>query len=48
MDCIVHAVTKSQTGLSDLHFHFSLSFKVQVSLVVQMVKNLSAMQETQV
>ena len=25
MDCIVHGVTKSQTGLSDLHFHF-LSF----------------------
>ena len=38
MDCIVHEVTKSRTGLSDLHFHFSLSFKVQVSLVAQMVK----------
>ena len=22
MDCIVHGVTKSQTGLSDFHFHF--------------------------
>ena len=26
MDCIVHGVTKSQTQLSDLHFHFSLHF----------------------
>ena len=24
MDCIVHRVTKSQTRLSDFHFHFSL------------------------
>ena len=22
MDCIVHGVTKTQTGLSDFHFHF--------------------------
>ena len=22
MDCIIHGVTKSQTGLSDFHFHF--------------------------
>ena len=22
MDCIVHGVTKSQTGLSDFHFHY--------------------------
>ena len=22
MDCIVHGVAKSQTGLSDFHFHF--------------------------
>ena len=22
MDCIVHGVTKSQTGLSNFHFHF--------------------------
>ena len=48
MDCIVHAVTKSQTGLSDLHFHFSLSFKVQVSLVAQTVTKWPAAQETQV
>ena len=25
MDCIVHGVTKSQTGLSDLHFHFHVT-----------------------
>ena len=25
MDCIVHAVTKSGTQLSDFHFHFQLS-----------------------
>ena len=24
MDCIIHGVTKSQTQLSDLHFHFHL------------------------
>ena len=24
MDCIVHGVAKSQTGLSDFHFHFLL------------------------
>ena len=41
MDCIVHGVTKSQTRLSDFHFHFT-------SLVAQMVKNLLAMQETHV
>ena len=23
MDCIVHGVAKTQTGLSDFHFHFS-------------------------
>ena len=39
MDCIVHRVTKSWTRLSDFHF---------TSLVVQTVKNLPAMQETQV
>ena len=29
MDCIVHGVTKSLTGLSDFHFHldFSLTFE---------------------
>ena len=42
MDCIVHGIAKSQTPLSDFHFHFL------VSLMAQMVKNLSAMQETQV
>ena len=40
MDCIVHGVTKSRTRLSDFHF--------LASQVVQMVKNLPAMQETQV
>ena len=25
MDCIVHGVAKSQTQLSDFHFHFSLA-----------------------
>ena len=25
MDCIVHGITKSQTKLSDLHFHFHFS-----------------------
>ena len=34
--------SQSQTQLSDFHFHFL------VSLMAQMVKNLSAMQETQV
>ena len=40
MDCIVHGVAKSRTRLSDFHFHF------WASLVAQLVKNLSAMQET--
>ena len=39
-DCIVHGVPKSQTGLSDFHFHF------WASLVAQLVKNLPAMWET--
>ena len=26
MDCIVHAVAKSQTGLSHFHFHPSITF----------------------
>ena len=42
MDCIVHGVAKSWTRLSNSHFHFG------ASLVVQLVKNLPAMQETQV
>ena len=27
MDCIVHGVTKSQTGLSDFHFYFTSNKK---------------------
>ena len=38
MDCTVHGVAKSQTQLSDFHFHFSL--------VAQMVKNQPAVLET--
>ena len=40
-DCIVYAVAKSQTRLSDFHFLWA-------SLVVKTVKNLPAMQETQI
>ena len=40
MDCIVHEVTKSQTGLNNFHFHFG------ASLIAQLVKNLPAVQET--
>ena len=29
MDCIVHGVTKSQTLLSDFHFHFS-NFSIEM------------------
>ena len=39
-DCIVHGVSKSRTRLSDFPF--------LASQVVQMVKNLPAMQETRV
>ena len=39
MDCIVHGVAKSQTQLSNFHFHLA-------SLVAQTVKRLPAMQET--
>ena len=28
MDCIVHGVTKSQTQLSDFHFHFQSVYKL--------------------
>ena len=42
MDCIVHEVAKSQTQLSDFHFHF------WASLISQLVKNPPAMQETPV
>ena len=42
MDCIVHGVAMSRTGLSDFHFHFILAS--QVALVV---KNPPARQKTQ-
>ena len=32
MDCIVHGVTKSQTGLSDFHFHKLTSSRRQCFL----------------
>ena len=44
MDCIVYGVTKCLTQLSNFHFHFSQY--TGASLVVQLVKNLPAMQET--
>ena len=44
MDCIVHGVTNSRTQLSNFHFHF-LQY-TGASLVVQLVENLPAMQET--
>ena len=44
MDCIVHGVVKSQTRLSDFHFHF-LS---QTSLVARTVKHLPEVWETRV
>ena len=37
----VHGVAKSQTQLSNFHFHFQ-----RASLIAQLVKNPSAMQET--
>ena len=43
----VHWVVKGQTRLSDFHFHF-LSVYIWASLIAQLVKNLPAMQETQV
>ena len=43
----VHWVVKGQTQLSDFHFHF-LSVYTWASLIAQLVKNLPAMQETQV
>ena len=42
----VHGVTKSRTRLSD--FTHSLSLVLEASLIVQMGKNLPAMQETHV
>ena len=44
MDCIVHGLTKSRTPLKDFHFHINIG----ASPVVQMVKNLPAVQETRV
>ena len=48
LDCIVHGVPKSQTGLSNFHFTELgwLSILLCVSLVIQMVKNWAAMRET--
>ena len=43
MNCIVHAVTKSWTQLSDFDFHF---LYLWASPVAQMAKNLPAMQKT--
>ena len=39
---LVHGVAKSQTRLSNFHFHF------ETSLVAQMIKHLPTMRETQV
>ena len=57
MDCIAPGDTKSQTRLSDFHFHCHVhAYKVLsgvltrigASLVAQRIKHLPAMQETQV
>ena len=45
MDCLVLGVTKSQTRLSNFHFHF-FSLYSWASLVTQLVKNPPAMWET--
>ena len=39
MDCIVHGVAKSQTQLSDFHFHFNMksSFKQIYSEIFQLL-----------
>ena len=44
MNCIVYGVAKNQTRLSRFHFHFFTM--PSISLIAQLVKNLSAMQET--
>ena len=31
MDCIIHVVAKSRTGLSDFHFHFHSQYNVRES-----------------
>ena len=45
---IIHGVPKSRTRLSDFTFHFFDFFFFRTSLVVQTVKSLSTMWETQV
>ena len=37
MDCILHGVTKSQTQLSDFHFHFSLSLTLCQTNVISTI-----------
>ena len=42
MDCIVHEVAKSQTGLSDFHFHFDSTIaylEVYPKEIVEINKN---------
>ena len=41
MDCIIHRVTKSQTRLSDVHFHFHSSASVLGVLQFSSVQLLS-------
>ena len=43
MDCIVHEVAKSQTGLSDFHFHVDSTItylEMYPKEIVEMNKNL--------
>ena len=47
MDSIVLEVAKSWTQLSDFHFYFTC-FLLGASLIVELVKNPPAMQETPV
>ena len=44
MDCIAHRVTKSQTRLSDLHFHFSLSSEIMKKVTLPVLALLSSPQ----
>ena len=39
MDCIVHGVAKSQTRLSDLHFHFTVWQEAYTIIYLQYQKN---------
>ena len=41
MDCIVHGVAKSQTQLSDFHFHFQPPFTIQTLRKWRIKRNLS-------